>query len=402
MLAELTTTYQNLRTGGLSARTIKDIAVLAMLFDHFVVVFWAGMPLVGWLLRIPGRIAAPIMCYFIAEGYYHTSSLRRYAGRLLVFALLSHFPYVIYFELSWQHATGVLWPLFLGLLALSCVKSQWPLVWRGVGVLVCCVLAYCQQFATAATLLYRLYGIPAQYVTGYVAQPADFVVDEAGGYTAILTDASAHAWVEIWLPDYGWIPVEATPAAPNSAAPTETLAGALQAVDRWQGAVDIQQSQSQNTNETASVDTLTPQSFDLATLSVWGEVMTTPLAAAILLTPLLPDGVRALRRRRLLQRGPSALLVHLLSILDRIMPDKAPVTEENLPEILTVALPALSKAEARRLVALARRAQYARPEQAPSLKDIGWALDFCRKVELQFSIRLSAGKRLWLAFLGIY
>lgn len=261
---------------------------------------------------------------------------------------------------------------------------------------------YCQQFATAATLLYRLYGIPARYVTGYVAQPADFVVDEAGGYTAILTDASAHAWVEIWLPDYGWIPVEATPAAPNSAAPTETLAGALQAVDRWQGAVDIQQSQSQNTNETASVDTLTPQSFDLATLSVWGEVMTTPLAAAILLTPLLPDGVRALRRRRLLQRGPSALLVHLLSILDRIMPDKAPVTEENLPEILTVALPALSKAEARRLVALARRAQYARPEQAPSLKDIGWALDFCRKVELQFSIRLSAGKRLWLAFLGIY
>lgn len=69
MLAELTTTHQNLRTGGLSARTIKDIAVLAMLFDHFVVVFWAGMPLVGWLLRIPGRIAAPIMCYFIAEGY---------------------------------------------------------------------------------------------------------------------------------------------------------------------------------------------------------------------------------------------------------------------------------------------------------------------------------------------
>lgn len=159
MLAELTTTHQNLRTGGLSARTIKDIAVLAMLFDHFVVVFWAGMPLVGWLLRIPGRIAAPIMCYFIAEGYYHTSSLRRYAGRLLVFALLSHFPYVIYFELSWQHATGVLWPLFLGLLALSCVKSQWPLVWRGVGVLVCCVLAYPGDWSYTAVLWVVVFGV---------------------------------------------------------------------------------------------------------------------------------------------------------------------------------------------------------------------------------------------------
>lgn len=136
---------------GLSARAIKDIAVCAMLFDHFVAVFWAGDPLVGLLLRIPGRITAPVMCYFIAEGFFHTHDLRRYMARLLVFAVLSHFPYVVYFRLSWLHATGVLWPLFLGLAALACFKSRLPGWARIAGVLACCLLAYPGDWGYVAT-----------------------------------------------------------------------------------------------------------------------------------------------------------------------------------------------------------------------------------------------------------
>lgn len=159
MFAELTVSQPNQRVRGLSARAIKDIAVLAMLFDHFVAVFWGGEPLLGLLLRIPGRIAAPVMCYFIAEGFYHTRSLRRYAGRLLAFAALSHFPYVVYFELSWQHATGVMWPLFLGLLALACAESRRPLPLRVLGVLGCCVLAYPGDWSHTAVLWVVVFGV---------------------------------------------------------------------------------------------------------------------------------------------------------------------------------------------------------------------------------------------------
>ena len=73
---------------------------------------------------------------------------------------------------------------------------------------------YCQHFATAAVILYRMYGIPARYATGYAVKPSDFT-EENGEFHAEVTDESAHAWVEICLPDYGWVPVETTPGGPE-------------------------------------------------------------------------------------------------------------------------------------------------------------------------------------------
>lgn len=69
---------------------------------------------------------------------------------------------------------------------------------------------YCIHFATTATLMLRLMGVPARYVTGYVALRDDFV-EEDGGYAAELTDRKAHAWVEVYRRGKGWEPVEVTP-----------------------------------------------------------------------------------------------------------------------------------------------------------------------------------------------
>jgi hypothetical protein len=76
---------------------------------------------------------------------------------------------------------------------------------------------YCQHFALTATLLYRLYGVPARYATGYLVSPAAFELGDFRQYQAVVTDESAHAWVEIFLEDYGWTPVEVTPSADGSA-----------------------------------------------------------------------------------------------------------------------------------------------------------------------------------------
>lgn len=64
---------------------------------------------------------------------------------------------------------------------------------------------YCMHFASAAVLLLRYNGVPARYVSGYVA-------DVASSGTARVPDSNAHAWVEIYLDGYGWHPVEVTPA----------------------------------------------------------------------------------------------------------------------------------------------------------------------------------------------
>lgn len=64
---------------------------------------------------------------------------------------------------------------------------------------------YCVHFASAATLMFRYYGIPARYVEGYYVSPSQF----KDGVAEVL-DSDAHAWVEIFDNYLGWIPVEVT------------------------------------------------------------------------------------------------------------------------------------------------------------------------------------------------
>lgn len=89
---------------------------------------------------------------------------------------------------------------------------------------------YCAHFASAATLLFRSYGIPARYVEGYVvtqtaisdrAQATDYkymdffegenVLGNTNVVEVEVTDGDAHAWVEVFVDGFGWMPVEVTP-----------------------------------------------------------------------------------------------------------------------------------------------------------------------------------------------
>ncbi len=65
-------------------------------------------------------------------------------------------------------------------------------------------------YASAATLLYRYYGIPARYVEGYIADLRD-TAQKDGMYEKALTGVDVHAWVEIYKDGIGWVPVEVTP-----------------------------------------------------------------------------------------------------------------------------------------------------------------------------------------------
>lgn len=70
---------------------------------------------------------------------------------------------------------------------------------------------YCEHFASAATLLLRMKGIPARFVAGYKVGPAQFKNSTANGYEAVVTGKDAHAWAEAYVKGIGWLPVETTP-----------------------------------------------------------------------------------------------------------------------------------------------------------------------------------------------
>ncbi len=65
---------------------------------------------------------------------------------------------------------------------------------------------YCEQFATAETLMLRSLGIPARLATGYSTGAYDPVLDQS-----VVRERDAHAWVEVWFPSFGWVPVDPTP-----------------------------------------------------------------------------------------------------------------------------------------------------------------------------------------------
>lgn len=69
---------------------------------------------------------------------------------------------------------------------------------------------YCIHYATTAALMYRIFGIPARYVTGYIV-PQNHFTEKDGSYQAVVKDDKSHAWVEIYLDGRGWMPVEMTP-----------------------------------------------------------------------------------------------------------------------------------------------------------------------------------------------
>lgn len=72
---------------------------------------------------------------------------------------------------------------------------------------------YCQQFATAMTLLVRAYGLPARVGVGFTQG-----VQQPDG-SWLVTNHDAHAWPEVWFPQAGWVRFEPTPRTDSTDAP---------------------------------------------------------------------------------------------------------------------------------------------------------------------------------------
>ncbi len=97
--------------------SLKLIAVISMLIDHTGDVLYPGQL---WL-RYIGRLAFPIYCFLIVEGFLHTRDLKNYMLRLLVFGIISEVPFDLAFcgsfiDFRYQN---VFWTLLLGLMAIS-------------------------------------------------------------------------------------------------------------------------------------------------------------------------------------------------------------------------------------------------------------------------------------------
>ena len=78
---------------------------------------------------------------------------------------------------------------------------------------------YCEHYATAMVLMLRTIGIPSRLVTGFLATEWN----EFGNYYTV-RQRDAHAWVEMYYPQSGWITMDPTPSNPLALAPSAWVA----------------------------------------------------------------------------------------------------------------------------------------------------------------------------------
>lgn len=137
---------------GLSSNQIKLIAIIAMTVDHLDWTLFPGYD-TRWFVLLAhgiGRLTAPIMWYFIAEGYSHTRSVKKYALRLFKLAVISHFAYNFCFgipfiplQTSVFNQTGVAWSLAWGLVLLWVYDASGWKSWQKTLTLVfVCIITF--------------------------------------------------------------------------------------------------------------------------------------------------------------------------------------------------------------------------------------------------------------------
>ena len=250
---------------------------------------------------------------------------------------------------------------------------------------------YCVHYAAAATLMYRLYGIPARYASGYAVPPPAFRQTAEGSWRAEVTDEQAHAWVEIFLEDYGWTPVEVTPS--ESGMISASCPGfAPEQMDRllaergWNPDVPgLSGISAQRSGEPGTEEAGTPEKEALrrqisSFLQERRELWAAAAACAVytlLLFPLFLDYRRLRVRRRMEKEGCRQVFDRLLQMLHFCgYMTGYDGTQEDFPEKLAASC-ALSHADAARLRQIVERAAYGAggPEEAEE--------DFVRKIYLR-------------------
>ena len=152
---------------GFNSNVLKLIAIIAMTIDH---VAWAIFPgfsthPLAVCMHIVGRIACPIFCFFIVQGYIYTNNFKKYFFRILLFAAISHIPYVItsfnyvdayslipgFYGIFNQ--TSVLWGLACGLLLIRVNDSNMNPYYKIILSVLICAISFPADWSCVAPLI---------------------------------------------------------------------------------------------------------------------------------------------------------------------------------------------------------------------------------------------------------
>ena len=148
---------------GWNGNQLKLIAIIAMTIDHLAWTLAPGYSTEWWVLlcHLAGRLTAPIMWFFIVEGWHYTHDVRKYTLRLFLLALVSHFAYNFCFgipmlpfrEGSFFNQTSVAWSLAWGLVLLRIHSNEKTASWLKFALtILICVISFPSDWSCVAAM----------------------------------------------------------------------------------------------------------------------------------------------------------------------------------------------------------------------------------------------------------
>ncbi|MBR3275115.1 MAG: conjugal transfer protein TraX [Eubacterium sp.] len=148
------------RKNGLNSNQIKLIAIAAMTIDHVVWLLFPGCQKIWWvmLLHVVGRLTAPIMWFFIAEGFHYTRNVGKYIFRLFVFAVISHFAYnfaggIPFIPNGMFNMTSVMWSLAWSVVLMVIFTTDRLPQWAKVVLMIAiCFITFPSDWSTIAAM----------------------------------------------------------------------------------------------------------------------------------------------------------------------------------------------------------------------------------------------------------
>ncbi len=134
----------------MNAFVLKIIAVITMFIDHAGYVVFGKFSFFNYI----GRLAFPIFAFQISEGYIHTKNLKKYFLRLLLFAIISQIPFMLFHSIiSDSFALNVFFTLLLGLI---CIYIYDKLNYKSLALFVCALIGFIAEYTYCD---YGFYGI---------------------------------------------------------------------------------------------------------------------------------------------------------------------------------------------------------------------------------------------------
>jgi hypothetical protein len=125
-----------IKTPRLNSTQLKIIAVIVMVLDHVMYLFdtdYFAFPVV--IVHIIGKTVAMIFPYLMARGYSYTRSPARYGYRLLIFAVISQIPYILFFQKDVYHL-NIMFTLFFGLQVLRAIREEKRIILKAANILI--------------------------------------------------------------------------------------------------------------------------------------------------------------------------------------------------------------------------------------------------------------------------